>query len=150
MAVLEINWSPGRRQLRQFAVIWLAGFALFGLLVAWRAGALAGGVPFGWHRPWTAPLVIWTVALTGGLVSLAVPVFALWLYRAWMAIAFPIGWVISHVLLGAIYFIVFSVVGLVFRVIGRDPLQRCFNRSATSYWIKRNPAPGVDRYFKQF
>ena len=150
MSLVQVNWNPNRRQLRQFAVIWLAGFALFGLLAAWRSGALAGGVPIGWHRPWIAPLTIWIVALTGGFASLAVSSFALALYRAWMALAYPIGWLVSHVLLGLIYFVVFSAIGLVFRAIGRDPLHRRFDRKASTYWIKRHPAPGMDRYFKQF
>jgi hypothetical protein len=150
MPVLEINWNPNRRQLRQFASIWLVGFVLVGLLVAWRAGALASGVPIGWHRPWTAPLIIWAVALAGSLVSLAVPAAALWVYRVWMGVAFPIGWAVSHLLLVVMYYVVFTGVGLVFRLIGRDPLHRRFDRSAASYWIRRPPTPDVDRYFKRF
>jgi hypothetical protein len=150
MSLVEVNWNPNRRQLRQFAVIWLVGFALFGVLAAWRSGALGGAVPIGWHRPWTAPLTFWIVAIAGGLASLAVPPFALALYRAWMGLAYPIGVVVSHVLLGLIYFVVFSAIGLVFRAIGRDPLHRRFDRGASTYWVKRRPSPGIDRYFKQF
>jgi hypothetical protein len=150
MPVLEINWSPDRRQLRQFAYIWLVGFVLVGLLVAWRVGALASGTPVGWHQPWTAPLVIWIVALAGGAISLAAPAGGLWLYRAWMGIAFPIGWLVSHLLLAVMYFVVFAGVGLVFRMIGRDSLHRRFDRHAASYWVKRPPTPGVGRYFKRF
>ena len=40
--------------------------------------------------------------------------------------------------------------GLLFRIFGRDPLYRRFDRSASSYWIAREQRRGVERYFQQF
>ena len=44
----------------------------------------------------------------------------------------------------------FTPIGLVFRLIGRDPLQRARRPGSESYWTPK-PAPAdLRRYFKQF
>ena len=42
----------------------------------------------------------------------------------------PIGLALSHVILGAVFYIVFTPVGLVMRLLGKDPLHRRFDRAA--------------------
>jgi hypothetical protein len=148
VAVIEINWKPGTRELRQFAAIWLVAFGVFGALVAWRTGAI--GVPMAWVRPWVAPFVLWIVAALVGLVGLVAPAAVRPVYVAWMAMAFPIGWVISHLLLVVTYFGLFTLVSLIFKLIGRDVLHRRFDRAAQTYWVRRTPPADVSRYFKQF
>jgi len=144
MSLIEIDWNPNHKKLRQFALIWFCGFVLVGALFAWRLGCFAG------NHSWNTPLVIWLVAalvgLTGGLFPVAVkPV-----YKLWMALTFPIGWVLSHTVLGVIYFGLFTLVGLIFRLIGRDPLDRRGTRQAESYWVKRSGRVSTKRYFQQF
>jgi len=39
-------------------------------------------------------------------------------------LTYPIGWVVSHVLLGSIFYLLFLPIGLVLRMTGHDPLQR--------------------------
>ena len=41
-----------------------------------------------------------------------------------MVLAFPIGWTVSQVILLLMFYGLFTPIGLVFRLIGRDPLQR--------------------------
>jgi hypothetical protein len=67
-----------------------------------------------------------------------------------MVAAFPIGWTVSLVLLALVYYVVFTAFGLVFRVLGRDPLGRSFNRAAPTYWVPRRQPESAERYFRQF
>jgi hypothetical protein len=62
----------------------------------------------------------------------------------------PIGWVMSHVILGIIYYLVLTPIGLLLRALGRDPLRRRFETGARSYWIDRGEEPAVERYFRQY
>jgi hypothetical protein len=71
------------------------------------------------------------------------------LVGGWMVAVFPIGWTVSQLLLIIIFFVIFTAVAVVFRLIGRDALHRTFDRSAESYWIRRPMAPGVEQYFRQ-
>lgn len=72
------------------------------------------------------------------------------LYRAWMRAALPVGWVVSHVLLGLAYYGVITPIGLFLRLIGRDLLSLKRDRDATTYWRERGPGEGAGRYFRQW
>ena len=51
--------------------------------------------------------------------------------RFWWRFAHVLGWVNSRVLLTLFFFLVLTPIGLIFRVIGRDPLSQ--RRSATTW-----------------
>ena len=148
MALIQINWNPDTRQLRSFAILWFVFFNFAGALVAWRAGLIGGAPPPG--ASWNAPAVLWTLAVLVSGVGLAFPAAIKPVYLLWMGASFPIGWTVSHVLLGATYFGLFTLVAGIFRLIGRDALSRRLDRSAATYWVTRSPHAGVARYFKQF
>jgi hypothetical protein len=63
------------------------------------------------------------------------------LNRAWMALGELLGRVVSPIVLGAIFFVVFTPVGLVMRWAGRDAMCRRWDPAAKSYWVERDP-PG--------
>ena len=139
MAMIEINWSPSRRELKQFAGIWFPGlFALVGALVAYHTQSLAVGA------------CIWVPGLLLGLIGFLFPRLARPVFVGWMCVAYPIGWIVSHVLLAAVFFLVITPIGLAFRVLGRDPLRRKFDRSASTYWIPHSASRDSRRYFRQF
>lgn len=71
-------------------------------------------------------------------------------YRAWMRGAMPMGWVVSHVLLGVVFYGVITPIGLLLRLMGRDLLGLKFDRGAASYWRVRGPGEGTGRYFRQW
>jgi hypothetical protein len=110
--MIAIQWNPERKQLRQFAGIW---FPAFCGLIGWMVGAKSG------H--WGAVQAGWVV---GGLLSAAgivYPPAIRPIFVGLILLAYPIGWVFSHLLLGAIYYLLFLPIGLVLRITGHDPLQ---------------------------
>jgi hypothetical protein len=138
MALAGIDWSPRSEQLRQFALV-AAAFAL--LLACWL-----------WRRE-APPAAVWTLITLGagiGLLGGLWPDSVRYLYTATMLITYPIGWLVSQLVLGAIYFGVFTPIALVFRLLGRDALQRRFEPEASTYWQSRPPAPEPGRYLRQF
>jgi hypothetical protein len=67
-----------------------------------------------------------------------------------MAAVFPIGWLVSHLLLAAIYYLVVTPIGVMMRVCRYDPMQRRFDRQAATYWKPRRNTDDPQRYFKQY
>jgi L-asparagine transporter-like permease len=65
-------------------------------------------------------------------------------------VAYPIGVVMSYLIMGVFFFLIVTSLGLIFRLAGRDPLRRRFEATARSYWIPHRPAEKTDRYFSQF
>ena len=66
------------------------------------------------------------------------------------ALAFPIGWTVSLIMLAILYYGLFTPIGLVFRLIGRDALQRSRRPGLETYWTPKPTTTDPRRYFKQF
>src|SRR5262245_8622297 len=122
--MLKLDLKPPPKALLQFAWIATVGFPLLGVLLWWRFGVAAGVL---WC--FVALGVIQCLAALFQLLGVIRPV-----YVGMMVIALPIGFVISHALLGAIYFLMFAPMALLFRLRRKDPLDRAWNPSAGSYW----------------
>jgi hypothetical protein len=67
-----------------------------------------------------------------------------------MVLAFPIGWTVSHLLLGSIFYGVITPIGLLLRASGHDPMMRKFDRNASSYWIDHRTGGDPTSYLRQF
>lgn len=122
--------------LRQFAVLSLL---VFGGLAASRA----------WHGDlglWTRALA--ALGLTIGALGLWRPTTVRFVYVGWMAVAFPIGWTVSRVIMAALFFLIFTPIGLAFRALGRDSL-RLRPRRTLSYWTEKAAFSDVSEYFRQ-
>ena len=136
--MIPINWQPGRETLAEFTEFWMFFVGMLACPLAWYRG----------HPALAA--VLWTLAVAVRLIG--------WLRPAWIRPVFlgmtlaswPIGWAVSHLTLALVYFLVITPIGLVFRLRGRDPLQRSFDRAAPTYWEPYNPSQGLDRYLRQF
>ena len=137
--MLDINWNPSRRDLRQFGLLWLPLFA-----------AVVGYVLFRRTGEWPIPMVIWGVAAVVALVALVAPNTLRPVVVTWIAAAYPIGWTISHLVLGITYFVLFAIIGLTLRLVGYDSLARRKPAAARSFWHPRDARRPPASYFRQF
>jgi len=139
MSVVQINTNPTRKQLNQFGFVWLGFLTLFGV-IAW----LKLDAP-------TLAKVLWVLAVVVPVVGWLAPAFMRLVFVGMSYLAWPIGFVVSHVVLALVYYLVFTPIGLVMRLIGYDPMRRRFDPEAVTYWIARDPkASDAKRYFRQF
>jgi hypothetical protein len=136
MALLEVNWNPDKRQLKQFAYLWLGFFALVGLYLLVRDSRSAATIFF--------------IIAAFGIVGSIRPEFLRPIYVLWMAAAMPIGWCISHLLLLTVYYLAITPLGLLMLLCKYDPMNRQFNRAARTYWEPHDPGENAARYFKQY
>jgi hypothetical protein len=134
----DIQFQPPRRILRQFAGLWIAffgGFAIWQFLVR--------------HNPMLAT-VFAVLALTVGPVGLVRPDWLRPIYVSWMVLAFPIGWTVSLLITSLMFYGLFTPIGLLFRLIGRDPLHRTRQPAPETYWTAKPSPADLRRYFQQF
>lgn len=59
------------------------------------------------------------------------------LYAGWMRIARALAWINTRLLLTAVFYAIFTPVGVVRRLLGYDPMQRRFERETASYRVTR-------------
>src|SRR5262245_17697081 len=128
-----MQWSdvikpPSPKILRQFAGLFLIEFLVMAGLRWYRGHADA----------WAVGLA--TVAVVVGVTGLVAPAVIRPIYSGWMIAAFPIGWTVSRVVLGGMFFIVLTPVGWFFRLTGRDAL-RLRSQPRQSDWLpKQQPS----------
>ena len=134
----DIPRNPSRKMLRQFAGAWLV-FFLAWAGVQWFARG---------HHGLGAALAV--AALVVGVPSLVHPPLLRWLFVGWMTLAFPIGWMLSQVLLAVLYFAIFTPVAFFFRLKGRDELGLKSQAGKSSFWLQKETPLDVRRYFRQY
>lgn len=133
----ELPLNPTTRMLRQFSGAWLVVFV--GL-------ALHRGLAR--HQPGVALLLGGAAGL--GLLGLVRPTLMRWLFLIATVITFPIGWVISQLMLLLMFFLVITPVALFLRLRGRDILQLKRPPDNVSLWQPHPERTEPGRYLKQF
>ncbi len=144
MKLVEINWRPGNRQLRQFGLIALVALPFLGWWFGGRPG-LTGWTP----GQQLAVGILASIGLVLGGIGLVRPQLLRYVFLAAMIVALPIGLVISEVILLLIYYGMFAPIGLFFRLTNRDALKRTIDRRASTYWSPKAQPTNVDSYFRQ-
>jgi len=110
--MISVQWNPERKQLRQFAAIW---FPAFCALVGWMVGKKTG------H--WTGVEIAWISCAVVAVAGCIHPPLIRPVFLGLILATFPIGWVVSHVLLGVIFYGLVTPIGLILRLTGHDSLQ---------------------------
>jgi len=136
--MIDLKHIPTRAELKYFGLIFAGFFGLVGAFIGWRFEA------------WTVARVMWVIGGAVGVIYYLLPAAQPWIYRGWIYLTFPISWVMSHLILGAVYYLILTPIGLIMRMLGHDPMRRKIDRGAATYWIERKPSADASRYFKQY
>ena len=137
MSWIDLHVTSSKREVRNF------GFLFCGLCIL---AAIYSGYR-GSER--------WMWLLTGALFFLVSGLFIQQVLRpifiGWMKFALILGWLNTRLVLGVIFYLVVTPVGLILRMLGKDPLDRKMDRSTGSYWKVRERKPlDVERYERLF
>ena len=137
--MIKLQLNPDAKMLAQFAWVAPLGFLAF----AWLSSRLGAG-----------DAVIYGVAALGPVVLLAhllgVSVLVKFFFRALVLLTFPIGMVVMPLVIGLLYYGVFTPMGLAFRLFGRDVMGRKLDKSGASYWHDRGAPRPAASYFKLY
>jgi hypothetical protein len=137
MRLSDLPLKPSRRMLRQFAGLWIV---FLNGLAAWHGLA---------HGETRVALALVVLALTIGPAGLVWPSIIRPVFIGWLILAFPIGWLVSRVVL-LIFFSLIIPVALLFRIRGRDALQLRRRTDRTTYWTPKGAPESVRSYLHQF
>jgi hypothetical protein len=138
MPITDVAREPSSAELRWFGILILLFFSLIGALVWWRIGSAP------------AAAILGCFGLGVAILYYVVRSLQSTIYSAWMNAVMPLGWVVSHLVLGGIYFMIITPIAFVLRRLRSDKLERRFDPSAPSYWAERDSGDEPARYFRQF
>ncbi len=136
--MIDLNLNPSKRELRIFSLGALVFLAIVGWLVWRKSGST------------TAAEILVAVGVVVAVLGLTVPRAVRPLFIALMVINYPIGWVVTHVVMALIFYLVVTPLAVIMKVAGRDPMERRFDQSAATYWKRRPTETDPGRYFRQF
>jgi Saxitoxin biosynthesis operon protein SxtJ len=116
-------------QLRSFGLIVATGFAIIGVWPAIFRGL---------------PVRMWALVLTATLLipALLRPSVLRPFFRGWMLVGHCLGWVNTRIILSLFFFLVFTPIAFVMRLMGRDSMAREATPNAESYRRPKAPRPG--------
>lgn len=137
MNLLELKEPLASKMLRQFAAAWMVFFVGIAFWFGLHRGNPKLGVYFA------------MLAIAVGVPGLIWPKAMRPVFRLALAVSWPLGWMISHLILALVFGAVFIPLGLVFRLIGRDALLLRVDRRRESYWLPK-PQPVLKNYFTQY
>ena len=140
----EVNWHPDTAARRTFAKSLVIGFPCLAVVFL-LAGFIAGK---GWNVPFA--LKLGGIGAAAGVVFYAGPAIARPFYVVWYALACCMGLVIGNVVLGLIFYVLVTGIGLVKRCFGSQPIRKTPAPQAKTYWFDAPPALNSKRYFSQF
>lgn len=98
----------------------------------------------GLHAMWTGgpyAQLLFSIAGAFAFVTVAAPQLLQPLNRLWMAFSEVLHSIVNPIVLGAMFFLVITPIGMAMRAFGRDPMRRGFDKALDTYWILRDP-PG--------
>jgi hypothetical protein len=133
----DLPRNPSRSTLRQFAALSLGVFGV----AAWRCHA--NGQP---ELAWA----FGTLAVGLGLPGLVYPRCLRVVFVGWLMAVFPIGFVVSRVVLAGLFYGCFTPLGVAFRLLGRDALGLKRASTGETYWRARPATADPARYLQPF
>ena len=145
--MIQIDFDPSDATLRQFGFFALAGFGLLAALAWWEVAIFAFGL--GAARPYVAGGML-GLAVLATLFSLVWPRGNKPIFLGLSVLTFPIGFVLSYLILGTLFYLLIAPIAIFFKIIGRDPMNRRFDPEASSYWSEPRPRRPNEAYFRQY
>ena len=110
---------------RSFGFVVGGAFALISLALVWY------GVRSGW----------WLFGIGAAFIAAALSCPSLLAYpnRLWIRLGMLLFHVVNPVVMAILYYLCMVPIGLIMRLLRKDPLKLKLDQSAPTYWVKRQP-----------
>lgn len=135
MKLVELNWNPAERQLKQFGIACAIAFPVICWL--WNANPGVIGIAAG-------------IGAAVAVLAFAVPPAVKPLFIGLSLVAAPIGILVGEIAMLVVYGCVFLPIAIVFQLMARDRLQLRIDKSAATYWRPKKQPTGPASYYRQF
>jgi hypothetical protein len=121
----------------------------FGLTIGIALGLLGGLL---WWKGKDTYMVFIILSFAFIFFGLVLPSALKPLQKVWMVLAVVMGWFMTRIILGVLFFLVFTTISLISKLLFRKQfLDLKIDKSAKSYWIRRESKPfDAKNYERQF
>jgi len=86
------------------------------------------------------PVIIWSVIISSVFLILGLMNSKLLtpLNKLWFKFGMILGAIVAPVVMGVVFFLVITPIGLFMQIIGKDLLKKRYDKKKETYWIKRD------------
>ena len=113
--------------LKNFGITMGAAFLVVAIVIALRHG----------YAKLFIPALLSTIFF---ILAFAMPILLKPIYIIWMKFAFILSWLNTRLLLMAIFYLIFTPIGVGMRLFGFDVLEKKIKKERQSYWQKKEKA----------
>lgn len=126
---MKKNQELSKRELRRF-----------GLILALIIGVLFVVIPF-WFADKPPSIIMSSIIGILTTWSMLLPQQLKYLYRVWMRIGEVLGWINTRLILGIVFVLLFLPIGIMMKIMGKDPMRRGFRQDEKTYRVASDPSP---------
>ncbi len=146
-SLTALQFNPSRRTLRQFGFTLSIVLGICALSLSSETSTL--GNALGAQR--TSIVVgLAGFAVLSSAGAILAPQVHRWAFVGLSLVTYPIGFLVSHVLMAILFFCLFVPLGLAMRALGKDPMHRRWAPDDPSYWVESRSQREMRDYFRQF
>ena len=85
------------------------------------------------------------------VLGIAIPVILKPIYWIWMIFATILGWIMTRVILSLLFYVIFTLIGLILRSFGKQFIELKWDKTDSTYWNYRSGYEfEKEKYEKQF
>lgn len=115
--------KSGPKELKEFGITFGAVFLILASLIFWFK-----------H---TVPIYLFSLSLLFFVLAFLFPGVMKPLQKIWMGLALVLGWMMSHIILGVLFFLVVTPIAIFVRLQQKKFMETKIDRAAKSYWHER-------------
>jgi len=135
--------DASHKHVRSFGILFaLIGIAIIPAFVFWKNGAYTN----------VSIISTWIGLLMGGS-GIWAPTVLRPAFILWMKFAMILNWIMTRVIIGLVFLLIMTPIGLIRRMSGSDTPKsfHAFRENTSTYWRHRDPTPkSPESYLKQY
>ena len=133
--ISEIKSS--KKNIRNFSITLSIILMIIGAILFWKK-----------NTDYSVFMIIGVFLLSSGIL---IPIILKPIYYVWMIISNILGWIMTHLVLSLLFYLIFTPIGLTVRLFGKQFLELKWDKSQNSYWKKRTSKQWKkEEYERQF
>lgn len=94
--------------------------------------------------------ILLTIGVVLSVLGIVVPILLKPIYWVWMIFATILGWFMTRVILSLLFYVIFTPIGFIPRLFGKQFIELKWDKTNSTYWNYRLDIPEKDNYEKQF